>query len=119
MERGRLFAAGMSLSDAADGILMARAYRWAFLAPVRKVYDNVTVTVLSVIAALGIGTAVLLELLAEHREPTGGLLGWAAALDMGTVGYALVALLLTAWGVSLAIWRFGNIEQRWQPGADG
>ncbi|PFG45070.1 high-affinity nickel-transport protein [Georgenia soli] len=108
-----LFAAGMSLFDAADGVLMARAYRWAFLAPVRKVYYNLTVTVLSVIAALGIGVTVLLQLLAEHLEPTGGFLGWAAGLDMGSVGYALVALFLTAWLVSLAIWRLGRIEDRW------
>ena len=32
-----LFAAGMSLFDALDGILMSRAYGWAFLQPVRKV----------------------------------------------------------------------------------
>ncbi|WP_425554633.1 HoxN/HupN/NixA family nickel/cobalt transporter, partial [Georgenia daeguensis] len=108
-----LFAAGMSLFDAADGVLMARAYRWAFLAPVRKVYYNLTVTVLSVIAALGIGVTVLLQLLAEHLEPTGGFLGWAAGLDMGGVGYALVGLFVTAWLVSLAIWRLGRIEDRW------
>ena len=35
-----LFAAGMSLCDAADGVLMARAYEWAFLQPVRKVFYN-------------------------------------------------------------------------------
>ena len=39
-----LFAAGMSLFDALDGILMSRAYGWAFLQPVRKVYYNLTVT---------------------------------------------------------------------------
>src|ERR1700712_5684867 len=38
-----LFAAGMSLFDAADGVLMSRAYGWAFLKPVRKVYYNLTV----------------------------------------------------------------------------
>ncbi|GAA2185006.1 HoxN/HupN/NixA family nickel/cobalt transporter [Brooklawnia cerclae] len=109
-----LFAAGMSLFDAADGVLMARAYRWAFLAPVRKVYYNLTVTVLSVIAALGIGATVLLQLLAEHLQPTGGLLGWVAGLDMGNVGYALVALFVGAWLISLVVWRLGRVEQRWQ-----
>ncbi len=104
----------MSLFDAADGVLMARAYRWAFLAPVRKVYYNLTVTVLSVIAALGIGATVLLQLLAEHLQPTGGLLGWVAGLDMGNVGYALVALFVGAWLISLVVWRLGRVEQRWQ-----
>ncbi len=54
-----LFAAGMSLFDALDGIFMSRAYGWAFLKPVRKVYYNLTVTVLSVAVALVIGVIVL------------------------------------------------------------
>ena len=111
-----LFAAGMSLFDAADGVLMARAYGWAFLAPVRKVYYNLTVTVLSVVAALGIGSVVLLQLLAELFEPTGGVLGWAAGLDLGSVGYALVAVFVGAWLLSLAVWRLGRVEERWAPG---
>ena len=50
-----LFAAGMSLFDTADGVLMSRAYGWAFLKPVRKVFYNLTVTLLSVTVALVIG----------------------------------------------------------------
>src|SRR6478752_2177546 len=54
-----LFAAGMSLFDSLDGIFMSRAYGWAFLNPVRKVYYNLTVTVLSVVVALVIGVILL------------------------------------------------------------
>ena len=61
-----LFAAGMSLFDALDGIFMARAYGWAFLKPIRKVYYNLTVTVLSVFVALVIGVIVLTGLLADR-----------------------------------------------------
>src|SRR5262249_60376980 len=43
-----LFAAGMSLFDAADGCFMNFAYDWAFARPVRKVYYNLTITGLSV-----------------------------------------------------------------------
>jgi high-affinity nickel-transport protein len=50
-----LFAAGMSLLDTADGVVMSRAYGWAFSSPVRKVYYNITVTSLSVAVALVIG----------------------------------------------------------------
>ena len=50
-----LFAAGMSLFDTADGVLMSRAYGWAFLKPIRKVFYNLTVTLLSVTVALVIG----------------------------------------------------------------
>jgi glycosyltransferase involved in cell wall biosynthesis len=50
-----LFAAGMSLFDTADGVLMSRAYGWAFLKPIRKVFYNLVVTLLSVTVALVIG----------------------------------------------------------------
>jgi nickel/cobalt transporter (NiCoT) family protein len=33
-----LFAAGMSLMDTLDGLLMTVAYDWAFMQPVRKIY---------------------------------------------------------------------------------
>src|SRR6266581_4415788 len=51
-----LFAAGMSLMDTADGAFMSHAYTWAFSNPVRKVYYNLTVTTLSVLVALGVGS---------------------------------------------------------------
>ena len=51
-----LFAAGMSLMDTADGAFMSHAYTWAFSNPMRKVYYNITVTTLSVVVALGVGT---------------------------------------------------------------
>ena len=54
-----LFAAGMSLLDAADGVFMAKAYRWAFAKPLRRLYYNATVTWLSVFVALVIGTIEL------------------------------------------------------------
>src|SRR6187200_2772349 len=61
-----LFAAGMSLFDAVDGMLMSRAYGWAFLKPIRKVFYNLTVTVLSVFVALVIGVIVLVGLLTDR-----------------------------------------------------
>src|SRR5262245_48023519 len=59
-----LFAAGMSLMDTADGAFMTHAYGWAFSNPVRKVYYNITVTSLSVMVALVIGTVELLQVAA-------------------------------------------------------
>ena len=51
-----LFAAGMSLMDTLDGAFMTHAYGWAFSNPIRKVYYNITVTSLSIVVALAIGT---------------------------------------------------------------
>ena len=39
-----VFAAGMSLLDCADGILMCGAYGWAFTNPLRKIFYNLTIT---------------------------------------------------------------------------
>lgn len=50
-----LFAAGMSLLDTTDGILMTRVYAWAFVEPERKLYYNFAVTSASVVAAVLIG----------------------------------------------------------------
>jgi len=54
-----LFAAGMSLLDTIDGSFMNFAYGWAFSKPVRKVFYNITITGLSVVVALVIGTIEL------------------------------------------------------------
>jgi high-affinity nickel-transport protein len=43
-----LFAAGMSLIDATDNVLMLGAYGWAFVKPIRKLYYNITITSVSV-----------------------------------------------------------------------
>src|SRR4029450_8367169 len=84
-----LFAAGMSLFDTADGVLMARAYGWAFLKPIRKVFYNLTVTILSVPAAVVIGLLVLTGLLVERLGIDSGPLTWVASLDLGYVGFAI------------------------------
>ncbi|KHO21551.1 HoxN/HupN/NixA family nickel/cobalt transporter [Mycolicibacterium setense] len=108
-----LFAAGMSLFDSLDGIFMARAYGWAFLQPIRKVYYNLTVTVLSVIVALVVGVIVLAGLLVERLGVTSGPLALIGAADLEFAGFAIVGIFVASWVVALAIWHFGRIEQRW------
>lgn len=108
-----LFAAGMSLFDSLDGVFMSRAYGWAFLQPIRKVYYNLTVTVLSVIVALVIGVIVLAGLLVERLGITTGPLAFIGSADLGFVGFAIVGLFVLSWIVALGIWRFGRIEERW------
>ena len=108
-----LFAAGMSLFDTADGVLMSRAYGWAFLKPVRKVFYNLTITVLSVTVALMIGALVLVGLLVERLGIDSGPLVWMASLDLEFVGFAIVGLFVVTWAVAVAVWRLGRIEERW------
>jgi nickel/cobalt transporter (NiCoT) family protein len=114
-----LFAAGMSLFDTADGVLMTRAYGWAFLKPIRKVFYNLAVTLLSVTVALVIGLLVLTGLVVERLGIESGPLAWVVTLDLGYVGFAIVGLFALAWGLALAVWRFGRIEQKWSTGTAG
>ncbi len=69
-----LFAAGMSLLDAIDGSFMNFAYEWSFSKPVRKLYYNITITGLSVLVALVIGTIELGGLLSRAAGSTRGVL---------------------------------------------
>ncbi len=56
-----LFAAGMTAMDTTDGVLMTKAYDWAFVNPLRKIFYNITITSLSIVVALVIGAIELLQ----------------------------------------------------------
>jgi nickel/cobalt transporter (NiCoT) family protein len=108
-----LFAAGMSLLDTIDGAMMSFAYGWAFSRPLRRIYYNLTVTGLSIAVALIIGSIELASILAERLGLRGGFWERAASVDLNLVGFAIVGLFVLTWGVALAVWHFGRIEDRW------
>ncbi len=106
-----LFAAGMSFLDTADGVFMTTAYKWAFSTPLRKVYYNLTVTSLSVIAALVIGTIELAQVLTFKIGLTNGFWRWIQNLDVGAVGYILMGLFGLIWMTSYGLWKFKKVEE--------
>ena len=108
-----LFAAGMSLLDTLDGVFMNIAYGWAFARPVRKIYYNITVTALSVAVALAIGGIELISILVDQAGIAVGPLAAIAAIDLTYVGYGIVAFFVLAWLVSITVWRYGRIEEKW------
>jgi high-affinity nickel-transport protein len=108
-----LFAAGMTLLDTLDGSFMHFAYGWAFARPVRKIYYNLTITGLSVLVAVVIGSVQIASLLAEKLGLREGAWGWLGSIDLSAVGLVLVGLFLATWVVAASVWRFGRIEQRW------
>ena len=107
-----LFAAGMSLVDTTDNILMLGAYGWAFQKPVRKLFYNITITSISVLVAVLVGGIEALGLLADQYHPNG--LFWTAIArlnaNFGTLGYAIVGLFLLSWLVSLACYRWLRLD---------
>lgn len=109
-----LFAAGMSLMDTADGMFMTKAYRWAFTTPLRKLYYNVTVTTVSVIAALVIGMVELIQVLTDKLNLQAPFFTWINELDFGDLGYLLVVLFVLAWLISITVWKVGKVEHRYK-----
>jgi len=110
-----LFAAGMSLIDTTDNILMLGAYGWAFIKPVRKLYYNMTITFVSAAVALVIGGIEALGLLAGHLGLTGTFWEFVRKLngDFGALGYLIIGIFALSWIVSIAIYkgrRFDELE---------
>jgi nickel/cobalt transporter (NiCoT) family protein len=110
-----LFAAGMSLIDTTDNILMLGAYGWAFVKPVRKLYYNITITSVSVVVALVVGGLEALGLMGEHLHFKGWFWDGVAKLNnnFGALGYFIVGLFLLSWLVSIAFYkwrRFDDLE---------
>ena len=110
-----LFAAGMSLIDSTDNILMLGAYGWAFVKPIRKLYYNITITSVSVAVALAVGGIEALGLLVERLHLTGGVWSLVGKLNdnFGLLGYGIIALFAVSWILSIAIYkwrRFDDLE---------
>jgi high-affinity nickel-transport protein len=107
-----LFAAGMSLVDSTDNILMLGAYGWAFVKPIRKLYYNLTITAVSVLVAFAVGGIETLGLLAAHFHLTGALWELIRKLNdnFGTLGYGIVALFVLSWIASIAIYKWRRFD---------
>ena len=108
-----LFAAGMSLIDTTDNILMLGAYGWAFQKPIRKLYYNMTITLVSALVALVVGGIEALGLAAAEFHLQGPAWRWIARLNgnFGTLGYLIVGLFAVCWIVSIAFYRWRGFEQ--------
>jgi len=112
-----LFAAGMSLLDTLDGSFMNFAYGWAFSKPVRKVYYNITITGLSVVVAFMIGSVELFGILASKLNLSGGFWNFVSNFDINQAGFIIVGLFVATWVIALLVWRFAEIERRWERAA--
>ncbi len=111
-----LFTAGMSLMDTSDGMFMNLAYGWAFFNPVRKVYYNLAITGLSVAICFfigGIETLGLMPLEIHSLPQNGGFWGFMFNFNINTAGFVIVGMFVVTWGLALAVWRFGHIEEKW------
>ena len=100
----------MSLVDATDGIMMLGAYGWAYVKPIRKLYYNLNITLVSVLIAFGIGGVEVLSILADKLGLKGGIWDWVGELDFGIIGVGIIAIFALSWGVSTAIYRWKRYD---------
>jgi high-affinity nickel-transport protein len=112
-----LFTAGMSLVDTTDAVLMVRAYGWAFIKPMRKLYYNMTITLVSVIVALVIGGVEALGLIGRKFDLSGSFWHGIEALNenFGALGYLIIAIFILSWMISVIVYRlkgYDDIEVR-------
>ncbi len=108
-----LFSAGMSLIDTLDGHLMLGAYGWAYLKPIRKIYYNMTITLVSVIVAVVIGGIEALGLLADQLKLQGPVWDAIGTLNdnFGTLGYIIIAIFVVSWIASVVIYRAKRFDE--------
>ncbi len=107
-----LFTAGMSLIDTTDGILMLGAYGWAFVKPVRKLYYNMNITLVSVLVALLVGTIEALSVLVDRLKLAGPFWDLLRHLsdNFGVLGFLIVGIFVASWGVSAVVYKLRRYD---------
>jgi high-affinity nickel-transport protein len=108
-----LFTAGMCLLDTTDGVLMLGCYGWAFVKPVRKLYYNLNITLVSVLVAVLVGTIEALSIIGPQLGYKGTL--WSAVARMsdnfGMVGVGIIGIFVLSWFVSTAIYKLRRYDE--------
>jgi nickel/cobalt transporter (NiCoT) family protein len=108
-----LFAAGMTLLDTTDSVLMVGAYGWAFLNPLRKIWYNLTITAVSVVVAVLIGSVEALGLIAGKLGFEGAFWSMIGDLNGGIAnfGYLVVGIFLASWALSYLLYRWQGLDR--------
>lgn len=105
-----LFTAGMCLLDTTDGILMLGAYGWAFVKPIRKLYYNLNITLVSVLVALVVGTIEIISIISGLLNLSGGIWDAVGNLDFGMLGGVIIGIFVLSWGVSTLIYKLRGYD---------
>jgi nickel/cobalt transporter (NiCoT) family protein len=106
-----LFTCGMVLSDTTDGFAMRYAYGWAFNHPIRKIFYNLTLTIISVMVAFVIGAVELLQVLSSQFGWSGPFWGFLDNLDFEFLGIVIVVLFLASWAVAMVVYYLKGYEK--------
>ncbi len=117
-----MFTAGMTLADTTDSIMMLGAYGWAFVRPIRKLFYNMTITLISVLVALIIGGLETLSIVQGQLNLGGPFWSFIGTItsggNFGWVGVGIISIFILSWVVSTLIYRinkYDDIEVRRAP----
>jgi nickel/cobalt transporter (NiCoT) family protein len=106
-----LFVAGMALVDTTDGIAMLGAYGWAYVRPVRKLYYNMNITLISVLVALFIGGIEVLQVISTETGVRNGIWGWANHVPFNVFGFYIIGIFLVSWLISVIVYKVRRIDR--------
>lgn len=104
------FTAGMALIDTLDGVLMLGAYGWAYIKPIRKLYYNLNITLISVLIALLLGGIQAIKIFVNELDLKGGFFDLIASLDFGYLGYFIIGTFIASWVLSIAFYKFKKYD---------
>jgi high-affinity nickel-transport protein len=112
-----LFTCGMSLIDTVDGIIMTNVYGWAFIKPVKKIYYNLIITLISCVFALFIGFIEVLSIIQPfYSDDNTSNTFWKFIILSGDknnfmiVGVSLLGSFIIGFGLSFVIFKYGNFQ---------
>ena len=102
-----LFTAGMCLVDTTDGVLMLGAYGWAYIKPVRKLYYNMIITLISVLVAVLVGGIEVLGLISDQLKLKGAFWEFINSLgdNFGNIGFFIIGIFILSWIISTIIYQ--------------
>jgi high-affinity nickel-transport protein len=103
----------MCLLDTTDGVLMLGCYGWAFVKPVRKLYYNLNITLVSVLVAVLVGTIEALSIIGPQLGLRGLVWDGVARLsdNFGLIGIAIIAIFAVSWLVSTAVYKLRRYDE--------
>jgi nickel/cobalt transporter (NiCoT) family protein len=86
--------------------------------PVRKLYYNLNITLISVLVALVVGTIEVLQVISDELHLGGPFWGFVNnTLNLGNLGFFIVAVLIVSWLISTIVYRVKKYEDIETPSA--
>ena len=91
---------------------MLGAYDWAFVKPIRKLYYNLTITLVSVVVAVLVGGIEALGLIGGQLSLSGWFWDAIGTLNdnFNNLGFIIIGVFIAAWVGSIVIYRYNRLD---------